>query len=140
MSGIDKNVIAMYVAEPAIFLIEVFVYGLTILINGDRFSAKGVCFLEVVFAGEAIGSAHGHLYFLIDEVDPAAYEANLFFGGKVVQSFHDEVFLVLEVECAIIEEPVEQMSYFRLVASDRQGLMLKFGLVAVLDGFLKQFE
>lgn len=121
VSGVYEDVIAVDVAEPAILLIQIFVYRLAILVNGDWFSAEGVGFLEVVFAGEAIGSAHGHLYFLVNQIDPAFDEQHLFLGCQVVQPFHDEVFLVLEVEGPIIKESIKQVSYFRLIFSDRQG-------------------
>jgi len=119
--GVYEDVIAVDVAEPAILLIQVFVYRLAILVDGDWFTAEGVGFLEVVFAGEAVGPAHGHLYFLVNQIDPAFDEHHLFLGCQVVQPFHDEVFLVLEVEGPIIEEPVKQVSYFRLIPSDGQG-------------------
>lgn len=104
VSGIDKQVIPVDVAEPAILLIQVLINGLSILIDGDWLTADCIRLLEIILTAESIGSTAGHLYFLIDEIDPALHEGDLLLGGQVVQSLHNQVLLVLQISGSIAEE------------------------------------
>ena len=107
IAGIDKQVIAVDVAKPAVLLIKVLINRLAVLVNWHWLASQRVGLLKVVLAAEAVGATDGHLHLFIDKVDPAAHEAHLLLCADVVQPLHDEVFFVLEVACAVAEELVE---------------------------------
>jgi hypothetical protein len=77
------------------------------------------------------------LYLLVDEINPTFDENHLFFGVDIMYSFHDLVFLILEVMGSIVKESIEQMPYFRLITAIPQALYFVIALVAILDGLLQ---
>lgn len=137
---VDDEVVSVDIAEPALLLIEVLIDGLAVLVDGDWLAAQGVGLFEVVLAGESIRPAAGHLYLLIDEVDPALHEGHLLLRAQVVQPRHHLVLLELQLGHSIIEEPQQLVPHLRLVAPQRQPLHLKGMLVVIGRRFLQQPE
>ena len=94
ISGVNEDILALNVAVPAIFFIQVFINRLTALINGNWFISRGIGLLKVVLAAQTIGPAEGHQNLFIDEVDSAFDEGKLFLRLQVMQSLKNEIFLI----------------------------------------------
>ncbi len=57
VSGVDQDVVSLYVAVPAIFLVEVLIDRLPVFVDGDRLSPNGVGLFEVVLSAQPFCSA-----------------------------------------------------------------------------------
>jgi hypothetical protein len=53
-AGVYDDVIPVDVAKPAVLFVEVFVYGLSVLVYGDWLPPKGISFFEVILAAESV--------------------------------------------------------------------------------------
>ena len=50
VSSVDQNIISLDVAEPTLFLIKIFVNGLTTFVYRYGFAGSSVCLLEILLA------------------------------------------------------------------------------------------
>ena len=92
---VDDDIVPVDVAEPAILLIQVFINRLAVLVYGGGFAAKCVGFLKIVLAAESIRSIDSHLYFLIDESNPAFNELYFLLSLNIMQSLHNLILFIL---------------------------------------------
>jgi hypothetical protein len=135
---VDQDIVAMYIAEPTVLLVEVLVNRLSVFVNGDGFPAEGVGFLEIILAAKAVCPINCHLYFLVDQVNSAFYEDYFLFSIGIVQSLQNLILLILQLLNSVVEESVQQMPNFRLVAAVPQSLNFESTLVLILDRLLQQ--
>ena len=70
MATVDQDVLPVYVAKPALLLVQVLVDGLPIFIDGDWLAALGVALFKVILNFKPALPAEALLDFLINEGGP----------------------------------------------------------------------
>ena len=140
VSSVDQNIISLDVAEPTLFLIKIFVNGLTTFVYRYGFAGSSICLLEILLAWQPLTSAEGHQNLLVDKCDSTFDKGELILTFDVVQSLHNEVFLVLKVMHPIAKKPLQLLPQLRLMLFGFNPINYIRLLVSKLRTLLKIFD